>query len=358
MGFLAEGLTLTGESGKKWVIISRHKKPPEHTGGNFSQGYLVKDYYTGHKAYMKVLSYQDLFATAEGNTTELIEQISKHYNFEKNMLKLARERRLDRVVTAIDSGEYKPDGGIPYPFLVFELADGDLRAQLADAQPPVVFTLSILHHVAVAIAQLHKSLGVLHHDIKPSNVLVFQEVGGKLADLGRVLDKKGTSPFSHFEFAGDRIYAPPEIIYAETGISWDQKRAIDLYQLGSLASYLFTGLHINALVEQHLDPDISGANSDSIKKASYEVALPMWQHAFAHSLKDMSSAVSQVISSKKVRGSILTAVSELCEPDFRKRGHPKNKVGHSDPYGVERYISLFNRLSVECRIKIVSSGVC
>lgn len=53
--------------------------------------------------------------------------------------------------------------------------------------------IALMHQITAALRQLHGS-GIAHQDIKPSNILFFQDDHTKLADLGRASDRHGGSP--------------------------------------------------------------------------------------------------------------------------------------------------------------------
>lgn len=110
---------------------------------------------------------------------------------------IPRERNLDRVVLAISDGMIRVParsiaGGI-VQYLIFELADGDLRSTAnAAAHFETAWLLRALHHMATGLTQLHGQQ-IAHQDLKPSNVLVFDSKIAKVGDLGRAA-LKGSFP--------------------------------------------------------------------------------------------------------------------------------------------------------------------
>lgn len=51
------------------------------------------------------------------------------------------------------------------------------------------------------------------------------------------------------------------------------------------------------------------------------------------------------VPGEKLREALRVAVSQLCDPDPMRRGHPSNRVGVANQYSLERYVALFNLLS-------------
>jgi hypothetical protein len=70
------------------------------------------------------------------------------------LLNRCKEKHLKRVVTAIGAGQIKTHGapgGVIY-YLVFERADGDVRAMIdAESRFDIAWRLRALHHIAAAI---------------------------------------------------------------------------------------------------------------------------------------------------------------------------------------------------------------
>ena len=130
---------------------------------------------------------------------------------------------------------------------------------------------------------------IAHQDLKPSNVLVYgPAAGSKICDLGRAWDQNHAGPHDHFAIAGDTGYAPIDVLYGETPVDGRARRfGCDLYHLGSLIVFLFARVHINALIEDYLDPDHRAFRWGG----TYSEVLPFVQAAFDHSLVRFSAEV-------------------------------------------------------------------
>ncbi len=145
-------------------------------------------------------------------------------------------RRCDSpaVVQVYDLGDL--DDGRPY--FVMAYADrGTLADRLAGGPVDVATALQYVTGAAAGVAALHE-IGVIHRDVKPSNVLLRTGRGGEervlVADLGMAKEAARASGFTLT--AGTPGYMAPEQVTGE-GLS---VRA-DVYGLGVLLHELLTG---------------------------------------------------------------------------------------------------------------------
>lgn len=86
------------------------------------------------------------------NPSEVLHGMTSAYVFEKTLCEKCAH--LSRIAHAIDSGSVQinpNDAFSKVEYLIFELADGDIRAHL-DLQRTLdtVFLMKVLHHVATA----------------------------------------------------------------------------------------------------------------------------------------------------------------------------------------------------------------
>lgn len=171
-----------------WAVIERAPISPGRTGGHFSQGYIVESR-SGQRAFLKALDFSK--AMTEADPARALQPLIDAFNFERDVLN--RCKGLDRVVRALADGSVQV-ADYPVQYLIFELANGDVRSQ-ADLSKrfDLAWSLRALHHVATGLNQLHTN-GIAHQDLKPSNVLVFENKVAKLADLGRAAYQGHTPP--------------------------------------------------------------------------------------------------------------------------------------------------------------------
>jgi serine/threonine protein kinase len=270
----------------------------------------------------------------------VINALTDAYVFERDLLRRCRDRHLDRVVIAIDSGTIGATPGELVLYLVFELADGDVRQQIFSAQVDLAWRLRALHHIATGLKQLHGE-GIAHQDLKPSNVLLFEGTGSKLADLGRAASKGHTPPHEDFEIAGDRSYAPPELLYHHIPPDWSSRRlGCDAYLLGSMVVFFFCGIGMTQL----LVAELPAACRPYTWAGTFAEAMPHIRQAFGRAVGAFSASVPEGL-----RERLVGVVRELCEPDPALRGHPKDLRG-GNRYSLERYVTAFDLLArrVEC----------
>ena len=202
-----------------------------------------------------------------------------------------------------------------------------------------------MHQAAAALRQLH-SVEIAHQDIKPSNVLIFEDDLSKLADLGRASDRNSTSPYDELRCAGDQTYAPPELLYGYVPQDWRARRlGCDLYLLGSLVVFLCIGVSMTHLLFKRLDEEHHYTNWSG----TYNEILPYLQYAFAKILREFRKEKIHPDFADK----ITEVVEQLCNPDPQRRGHPKNLQSIGDKYSLERYVSIFDLLAKRAEYSLV-----
>lgn len=337
---------LVGEVIDGWTVVERTKSFAGATGGAFSNSYLVhKD---GVNAFLKAMDLHSVIAKG----LKEAERVIRQYNFEKELLTLCRDKNLSKIVKLLADGEYivqkLPNGSTDtlnrVYYLIFELADGDIRRELAfNGDMGDVWKATVLHQIAVALTQLHGNK-IAHQDLKPSNVLSFNGIQScKLADLGRSASMIIAAPTDELSFPGDFGYAPPEYLYNYIPADFHDRRfGSDAYLLGSMISFLYIGMSSLTLT-------LDGV-PEAFKPAT-------WEGKYADVLPYLITAHTQATNilmnylPADYRNEISTIYFQLCHPDPFTRGHPKSRKQVGRPIGIDRYVSHFDLLSKKLKYK-------
>ncbi|AUX44281.1 uncharacterized protein SOCE26_057450 [Sorangium cellulosum] len=154
-------------------------------------------------------------------------------------MRLRNEARLTsripdpRVVRAVDVGIHD---GVPY--LAEEYVDGLDLAELQERRRaalgrglPLWFVALAVRDVASALHSAHQT-GVLHRDVKPSNLFGSPQTGVRLGDFGVAVGQGR----AHVVAGGTPRFIAPEALRGET-----PSRRCDVYSLGATAYDLYYG---------------------------------------------------------------------------------------------------------------------
>jgi eukaryotic-like serine/threonine-protein kinase len=333
------GMTLKGG----WEVIEKITLSSYSTGGNFSVCYKVKK--EEKLAFLKALDLSRAFQ--HKHFLKFLEYLITAHNYECEILKICSTKRMSKVVAILDDGEIPaaPEKGaqIPVNYLIFELADKNVRDHLAMAKRiDNAWIMRSLHNVAVGLNQLHKN-GIVHQDVKPSNVLLFNNATEtKIGDLGRSESKASQSIYFDQEIAGDPSYSPPELLYHHVLPDWNVRRqACDLFHLGSLLCFYYSKTQMTSLIQSYLPSSYHWQNWSG----DYLIVLPYLNEAFEAILRDMNATIMNFVKDEHLTDEIVTIIKQLCIPDPVRRGHPSNFNMGVSKYSLERYIAWFIKLA-------------
>lgn len=332
-----------------WTVKENITKKFDSKVGSFSETYIVEK--GTETAILKALDFS--IALLSSDPTSALIQLSKSYDFEKELLELCKSQRLTRVIKILAQGNLLPLPGsiIPVPYLILEYTEKDIKSQIDfDSRFNTAWLLRILHNVSVGLWQLHNQ-GVAHKNIRPENIMEFSKQLQKISELGSS-DKKGNDNPSGDSLSGsDPSYLTPEYLYGQIESDWIYKsQATDAYQLGSMIFFLFTQSSFNTWLFFALDNLNPNYRPDKWGGTFGEV-LPYLEEAYDWAIVNFFSAYIEE-NDDELKKELETTLRQLCHPDPKRRGHPKNILNIGSSMSVERYISQFNKLATLAEIRL------
>ena len=136
------------------------------------------------------------------------------------------------VVTIFDAGQ---DPETQEPYLVMEYVNGEPLSKILARQRKlnIPVALQYAQEIAEALDYAHTQ-GVVHHDIKPANILITEDGHAKIADFGVAWLRQEITQVG--EVAGSPAYMAPEQMSGKHG---DARS--DLFSLGVVLHSMITG---------------------------------------------------------------------------------------------------------------------
>ena len=206
-------------TGKK---IGRYKILKSIGEGGMATVYLAEDTNLERQVAVKVIR-------AERVTPEQLPRIMER--FKREAKALARLSDEPGIVTVYDYGEFE---GTPYLVMAY-MPGGTLKERLGQ---PMAYreAARLLLPVAEALSEAHEH-GIIHRDVKPSNLLVTRKDTLALADFGiaKALENEGQTLTSTGMGVGTPEYMAPEQWKGEASPQ------TDIYSLGVVYYEMVTG---------------------------------------------------------------------------------------------------------------------
>ena len=321
-----------------YEVVKIIEKEVYSTGSFFSVCYLAKK--DNEKYFLKAFDFSKFFQISSPNqsVTDIMSSMLEAYNYEKNLSDFCKDKHVTKILHVQYAAEENIEG-FTYPlvpFLIFQLADGDVRKNLHFSNNiDISWRLKTLRDISVGLKQLHL-IEISHQDIKPSNILMIGEET-KIGDLGRAICMKIKCPYSELWYSGDLNYAPPEILYNYYLTDWKKRVfATDCYALGSLIVFFFTGINMSAMIAKNMESEFHWA----AWKGSYEEVKPYLINAFSRAVDEFQNKFADT----KLGISLKWMVQKLCYPVPEMRGHPRTISYERNQYNMERFITQLDLL--------------
>ncbi len=330
-----------------WKVIEKINKPDNATGSFFSVCYKVEK--DKDISFLKAFDFAKFFQIAEPGkqVIDVMSDMIEAYRYEKELSELCKNRHVTKVSFVKDAGEEIVDGYTisVVPYLIFDLADGDVRSKLDFSKKlDFAWRLKSLHDIAVGLKQLH-SIEVSHQDLKPSNILLF-ELNSKIGDLGRSICKNIDSPYGELPFTGDLNYSPPEIMYGYYENDWNKRVfATDCYLLGSMIVFYFSAISMSALLIKYIPRSFRW----DVWRGSFEEIKPYIIDAFSKALSEFES----ILENEYLKNELRWLVERLCYPFPEERGHPKNILSPGNSFNLERIVTKFDVLHKKAKYNLL-----
>lgn len=296
----------------------------------------------GRRGHVKVLDLEWIAMTDD--FVETLRVGAQAFSDERRLLTVANEQGLSRVIRIFASGVLRQPGQrtLPLPYIITELADSDARSFMDErASPHPAWLVQIAHDSATGINQLH-SVEIAHQDLKPENVVCFEQRLAKVADLGSAVDPQTQADHVDHDIAGEEMFAPIELLYGVRHVEWSDRRyGCDAYLLGSLIYSLFTGSAMTPAIQVRLHPDHRAARW----RGSYSQVLAYVESAYCEVMIDFETTLASRITAPGLRREIVSIVRDLCYPDPNRRGDTIARARGANPYNLERYIARLDLLA-------------
>jgi serine/threonine protein kinase len=231
--------TVDARFGPGVVIAGRYQLVRKLGQGGMAEVWLAE-----HRALRQEVAVKFLRESVSG---ELAADLLARFRFEAQVsAKLGRRTR--HVVGVHDAGEH--DAGVlgAVPYLVMEYVSGPTLAYYLATQgkmDPAVLA-GLLDQVADALAAAHE-VGIVHRDVKPSNLMIVPEPDGSLsarvADFGIAKALRKDTPLDHPKTTmlgvriGSPAYMSPEQVESDGEIGVQT----DLWSLAVVAYEALTG---------------------------------------------------------------------------------------------------------------------
>ncbi|HEY7415860.1 MAG TPA: serine/threonine-protein kinase, partial [Ktedonobacteraceae bacterium] len=249
-----------------------------------------------------------------------------YYTYFQREVRALSALRHEHILPALDYGRYKSWLYLVTPYI----AQGALDERLAAGPLSYDEAGEVLQQLADALQFAHEH-GVIHRNIKPSNVLLAEGMHAYLADFGLVKSRGEAQSLTRSSIlVGTPVYMAPEM--ADGRVT----PASDIYALGVLLYQMLTGqlpfqgdtplatarkrLHEVPVLPSTLNPAIPPAVDDVILrvleedpdkrfKTSRELAVA-YQNALSHTVDAVTVPIIQPSDTRKMTAVVMAPATE------------------------------------------------
>jgi eukaryotic-like serine/threonine-protein kinase len=172
------------------------------------------------------------------NSTELEQEEYKARFYQE--AKAAGRLNHPNIVTIFDLGNTGDEA-----FIAMEYLQGRVLRDILDDRPPIDQVLDIAAQVATGLAYAHEN-GVIHRDVKPSNIMVTDDGLAKITDFGIASIPVALVRTDTGMVLGSPDYMSPEQV---RGLGVDRRS--DIFSFGVMLFEMLTGQ--KPFVSEHLD---------------------------------------------------------------------------------------------------------
>jgi formylglycine-generating enzyme required for sulfatase activity/serine/threonine protein kinase len=318
----------------EWPFGRKGVEEPGAKGGKKTSRSMIGKTISGHRVSSWITTTDIMHVyladcTEEGRTDVAKIFLRDDPKHSRQAARFAREtrkaRKLDHpyMVKVLDVGEAKD-----FVFVFEEYVKGidleDLLSGLEGIRP--YEALMILKKLCRALGHAHGK-HVLHHDIRPQNVLLTTEGTVKLKGFGMARSTEAADCFAFSgEITGVANYLAPEVIDLKT----PDKRA-DIYALGSTFYYMLTGKApfegqsvMNVLFSQLAEDPLLPSRFNRDVPANYEI---LTSKMMAKDIHDRYSSAAEILTDigRIERGEALKPPKKKEEEKAEAKALPKEK---------------------------------
>ena len=281
--------------------------------GSFGEVWSAHQVSTGQKVAVKILHRTDLGALVY---------------LEREVARLANVSEHPNLLTLIDANLHH----VP-AFLVTPLLSGSLE-QYAGRAIALAQLVDWMQQCAQALTFIH-SRGILHCDLKPSNLLLDQEGRLRLVDFGQahLLDQSGGSLGTLWYMPAEQVPVGGLQVHPEVG--WD------IYALGASFYWLLTGHPPRQSDQNNRSIAASGdtrAQLDEYRRLIRVSPLTPVRHYNRAVDQDLAAIVERCLHINPEQR-YRSATELLADLDCRQRGYPVQARPRTALYVAGRYLA-------------------